>query len=682
MLIRLLAIVFLFCGCSEARKLNFVVIVGDDMGWSDVGFNGGGIPTPTLDSLAHSGVILDNYYTHPVCTPSRAALMTGRYASNAGLPGPLLGSSPFGLPESMSTLAEELHSRGYATHMVGKWHLGFAKWSMTPLQRGFDTFFGCYGGAAGHYSKYLFAFYDLRKGPVGYFDASRTHSTTLFANEAIQRIHEHGALKRSGHDKPFFLYLPFLAAHAPLQADPHHVAKCAHLPTERRQKFCALVAGMDEAVANITKALKEEDMEDTVIIFTTDNGGMPHEGGSPYPFRGTKLSAFEGGARGPAFVTGPSDLFSVRSYRYKGLFHIADWFSTILYLSDTEGKGSPDYTPKMLKRLRGQIVNTEPIDGLNMWHAISTNGTSPREEAVITIDPYIKEYAIRIGRWKLILGHPHDGEWYGAEATSPAVPNPTILDYLVEFAEDAVVKILGEDAGYFYREVLNHFRIRANTFAGLHLGPRESQSATPLPEGTFLFDLEVDPQETKNLYDERPDIVQRLKQRLQDLEKKAPTLQADWRRADFRALESGQAADPRFPDKLFIGPWVSEASDVFEVETQDVYFLLLARIRKFLRRSLVVIVLAGVVLPALVWRYWKSRKSATNDTPNPKLEKNEKSEKQSPITLEPDDEPTKEPIKQYPPFSHLPSLSHDLPNANNQFLHLPHPRHSRRSMSF
>jgi hypothetical protein len=226
----------------------------------------------------------------------------------------------------------------------------------------------------------------------------------------------------------------------------------------------------------------------------------------------------------------------------------------------------------MLKRLRGQIVNTEPIDGFNMWHAISTNGTSPREEAVITIDPYIEEYAIRVGRWKLILGHPHDGEWYEATAKNPTAPNPKMLDYIAEFAEDSVIKILGEDKGYFYREILNHFRIRLNTFLGNHLGPLESQSATPLPEGSFLFDIEADPRETKNLYDEQPDIVQRLKNRLKEIGKKAPTLQADWRRADFRELNSGQPADPRYPDKLFLGPWISEGSDVTEIETQDVYF--------------------------------------------------------------------------------------------------------------
>jgi hypothetical protein len=381
----------------------------------------------------------------------------------------------------------------------------------------------------------------------------------------------------------------------------------------------------------------------------------------------------------------------MRNYRYKGLVHIADWFSTILYLSDTAGnssiQGSPNYVPKMLKRLRGRIVNTEPIDGLNMWHAISTNGTSPREEAVITIDPYIKEYAIRVGRWKLILGHPHDGEWYEAEPKSPTAPNPTILDYVVEFAEDLVMKILGEDKGYFYREILNHFRIRANTFLGSHLGPPESQSATPLPEGSFLFDIEADPRETKNLYDERPDIVQRLKERLEEIEKKAPTLQGDWRRADFRALDNGQPADPRYPDKLFIGPWVSEASDVSELETQDVYFILLARMRKFVRRALVLAVLVGVVLPVLLWRYCisrreaKSKNSSSNDV---KPEMAENIQKRHPITLEPEEEPTKEPIKQpLPlPLPQLQPLPYDPAKAgtDSHFLH-PQPR-QRRSMSF
>jgi len=596
---------------SEASP-NILLVVVDDVGFSDVGYNGGFIPTPSLDALAYRGVILENYYTHPVCTPSRAALMTGRYAHKVGLPGPLLGSSPFGLPETVSTLGEELQARGYATHLVGKWHLGFSKWSMTPPQRGFDTFLGIYGACVGHYTKYMWNFYDLRRGHAGFYDDTKTHSTPFLAEEAIRLIEEHGNAKRNGEGKPFFMFLSFLAAHAPLQAEPQHLEKCQHLHTKTRQKYCALVVGLDEAMANVTQTLREQGLEDTVIIFTTDNGGMPHEGGSPFPFRGTKLSAFEGGARGPAFVTAPDGYLGMRNYRYKGLFHIVDWFPTILYLADTEihdVQNSSSYTPNVLKTLHGHCINTEDLDGVNMWPAIATNGTSPRTEAVITMDPYEKEYAIRVGDWKLILGDPHDAEWYD-EPTHWTVPNATLIDKIIELAEDVAVYLQGEDKGYFWREILNHFRIRANRFLGRHTGPSESWTSTPLPEGTFLFNLAEDPRETKNLFDTRPDIVKKLKSRLEDLKKDMLT-KRDWRRSVYRALINGtEAADPRYPDKMFIGPWLSEDVDLMQVETFDVYEVLIWRLRKLLRRSVIATIFVLIFIPGVIWRYWISKRKS------------------------------------------------------------------------
>jgi hypothetical protein len=260
----------------------------------------------------------------------------------------------------------------------------------------------------------------------------------------------------------------------------------------------------------------------------------------------------------------------------------------------------------VLKTLHGHWVNEDQLDGVNMWQAIATNGSSPRNDVVVTLDPYEKEYAIRVGDWKLILGDPHDSEWYD-EPTRWTVPNATIVDKIIEFAEEAAVFINGEDKGYFWREILNHWRIRASRFLGTHTGPLESWTTTPLPEGSFLFNLADDPRETKNLYDKRPDMVEKLKTRLEEL-KKGMLLKKDWRRTDIRAIINGtQAADPRYPDKMFIGPWLSEDVDLQKVETFDVYEVLIWRLRKFLRRSLIVTLLLFVLIPGVIWRYWIRR---------------------------------------------------------------------------
>jgi len=605
------------CGSSKSSP-NVLLIVVDDVGNSDMGFSAGNMPTPYLDSLARRGVILDNYYTHPVCTPSRAALLTGRYSHSVGLVGPLLGTSLCSLPNDTSSLAEELRARGYATHLVGKWHLGHSKWSSTPLERGFDTHFGIYGAATDHYEKFVWSYYDFRRQRAGFFDESKTHSSKLLENETVSILRHHAHFNSK---QPFFLMLSFLAAHAPLQADPDHLLACSHIPHTKRRMFCGLIQSIEMSTKRVMTELEQLGFADnTLIVFTTDNGGMPHEGGLPYPFRGTKLSTFEGGARGPAFMVAPKGWLNRTGYRYKGLMHIADWFPTILHLVDNQphlrhkdagdsflsadGDHKKHFSPIAQPRLIGARVEngvSYELDGYNLWDALSNNAPSPRHDVVISIDVFMNEASFRGGKWKIIMGDPHDGAWY-KEPKKWVVENPSVFDRFFERFERFVMYIRGATTAYVLQEAINEIRISANQKFGFHHGPPESRSATPMPNGTWLFDIEADPEERINLYDKYPEIAESLIQRVNEIKLSLPT-QCNWHLSDMKGLKKGNLpADPRWPNKLFQSPWVEEGVDERFIQTRDVFQLLKARARQVLFVSFITVL---IVPPLLIWLIYK-----------------------------------------------------------------------------
>jgi arylsulfatase A-like enzyme len=611
--------------CVSAKSPNVLLIVVDDVGNADLGFSAGSMPTPYLDSLARRGVILDNYYTHPVCTPSRAALLTGRYSHNVGLVGPLLGTSLCSLPNDTSTLAEELRARGYATHLVGKWHLGHAKWSSTPLERGFDTHFGIFGAATDHYEKFVWSFYDFRRQRAGFYDEAKIHSSKILENETISILRQHAHFNSK---QPFFLMLSFLAAHAPLQADPDHLAPCADIVHTKRRMFCGLIQSIEMSTKRVMSELEALGFaDDTLVVFTTDNGGMPHEGGLPYPFRGAKLSTFEGGSRGPAFMLTPKGWLNRSGYRYKGLMHISDWFPTILHLVDNQphlrhkqdGDSflNGDVEKKAIMRdhkskpLSASTNNKQPrligsrvengvnyeLDGLNLWEALSNNDASPRSDVVVSIDIFMNEASYRAGKWKIIMGDPHDGDWY-KEPKKWVAETPSLFDKFFETFELVVMYIRGATTAYVLQEAINELRIAANHRFGYHLGPLESRSATPMPNGTWLFDIENDPEERRNLYHEHPEIAASLIERVNQIKDSLPT-QCNWHLSDVNGLRNGKTpADPRWPNKLFQGPWIEEGTDERSVPTRNVFRILKIRARVVLLATLLG---AGLAITLLIF---------------------------------------------------------------------------------
>ncbi len=286
------------------RKPNILVILADDLGYADVGFNGcQDIPTPNIDSLAQDGVrFTDGYVTHPWCAPTRAGLMTGRYQQRFGFednPRFDFKDEIAGLPEGEITLAQVLKQVGYVCGLVGKWHLG-AHPKFHPIRRGFDEFFGFRGGGHDYFKSRESLDEPMYQLPLergfGEWLPLQGYLTFVLAQQAVQFIKRH-------RDKPFFLYLAFNSPHGPLQAPNGYVQKFAHIADKRRQVYAAMVGSLDDAVGQVLKALRDEGLEEeTIIFFLSDNGGPIGERGNGSrnePLRGGKGGLYEGGIRVP-----------------------------------------------------------------------------------------------------------------------------------------------------------------------------------------------------------------------------------------------------------------------------------------------------------------------------------------------------------------------------------------------
>jgi arylsulfatase A-like enzyme len=285
---------------APASRPNLLVIVGDDMGYADVGFHGcKDIPTPNLDALAASGVRFTNgYVSGPYCSPTRAGLLTGRYQQRFGHEFNS-GGAGGGLPVTETTLADRLKAAGYATGLVGKWHLG-ASAAMHPQRRGFDEFFGFLGGAHSYFEPQGILRGEAPAGETGYL-------TDAFGREAVAFVEKH-------RGRPWFLYLAFNAVHTPMHADDARLAKFAGIADERRRTYAAMMLAMDDAVGRVRRKLAETGQEqNTLVTFISDNGGptmvgVTVNGSINTPLRGSKRTTLEGGVRVPYVVSWPGTL--------------------------------------------------------------------------------------------------------------------------------------------------------------------------------------------------------------------------------------------------------------------------------------------------------------------------------------------------------------------------------------
>jgi len=367
---------------APARRPNVLVILIDDVGWADIGCYGcKDIPTPHIDTLARGGVrFTSGYVSAPLCSPTRAGIMTGRHQQrfghefNPGGGGVNLGFE-FGLPLAETTFADVMKKAGYATGIVGKWHLGQDP-KYQPPARGFDEFFGFLGGAHAYYPP------QEGKGPVRANPIMRgkekvqekEYLTDAFAREAAAFIDRHKA-------EPFFLYFAPNAAHMPMQAPQRCLDKFAHIANERRRTHGAMMSCLDDGIGKVLARLKEHGLEEsTLVLFVSDNGGPPSTTSSNGPLRGGKASMWEGGIREPFVIRWPGHVPAGRVY--------------------DEPVISLDFLPTAAAAAGAEPPAARPLDGVDLVPYLSGKKAGPPHEYLFW--RMGAQWAVRKGHWKLV----------------------------------------------------------------------------------------------------------------------------------------------------------------------------------------------------------------------------------------------------------------------------------------
>lgn len=386
---------------AEEGRPNILVIVADDLGRADVGFGGGDIRTPRLDGLAETGVRLDRFYACPVCSPTRAGLMTGRWPIRHGLMRTVIPPwSDYGLPLGEKTMPEGLARAGYERRgMVGKWHLGHARRELLPLARGFTSFYGHYNGAIDYFTH-------AREGEVDWHRNDETvkeegYATDLLAAEAARFVSDSPA------GEPYFLYVAFNAPHAPFQAPEEDLARYPRLKG-RRRTYAAMVDRLDQGIGRILDEVEARpDADDTFVLFFSDNGGHVPPGRND-PLRDGKLSVYEGGVRVPAAVRWPAG----------GLAggRVCD-----------EPIGYIDVLPT-LRRVAGAEPSPDdsPLDGVDVLDVLRGERPVPERPWFSYVAPAESEQAaVMRGDWKLV-----------AKGTAVLTPEPAATFELYDLGRD------------------------------------------------------------------------------------------------------------------------------------------------------------------------------------------------------------------------------------------------------
>jgi len=328
------------CSTETDSKPNIIIILADDAGYSDFGFMGSDeIKTPNLDQLAFDGVTFNNaYVSASVCSPSRAGLLTGMYQQRFGHECNLDSDVNNSFDPNQITIAEALKTEGYNTGLIGKWHLG-DKTQNHPLKNGFDYFWGFISGARNYFYDPNEKFRNSIRNVVENYTQTRFdgYLTDVLGDKAIGFIN-----KNHESNNPFFLFLSFNAPHTPMHAKDDVLEKFKDNP---RQVYASMMWSMDEAIGNVVEALKENNQYDnTIIYFLSDNGAAMSNDASPFPFKGWKGNQYEGGIKTPMIMTWKNKIKS--NTQFDGFISALDIFKTSLeassvnkeYMINADGK--------------------------------------------------------------------------------------------------------------------------------------------------------------------------------------------------------------------------------------------------------------------------------------------------------------------------------------------------------
>ncbi|MDG1943747.1 MAG: sulfatase-like hydrolase/transferase [Halioglobus sp.] len=428
---RLLVLVLLLAVPALAtvdERPNVIVIVADDLGWNDVGFHGGDIDTPSLDRLAAEGMELNRFYTTPVCSPTRAALMTGRDPIRLGVVyGVIFPWDTNGIHPQEHFLPESFRAAGYQTAMVGKWHLGHAQMTYHPNNRGFEHFYGHLHTEVGFYPPFSNqGGKDFQRNGVSIDDQG--YESYLLADEVSRYI------RTRDKDKPFFVYMPFIAPHTPLDApqelqdkykkintdlapsrakqtdDTRRISKLLMMDSARPM-YAAVVDGMDQSIGRVLTTLDEEDITDnTIVLFFSDNGGAAYSvgGADNAPLRGGKGETFEGGIRVVSII------------RWPGHIEAGQKMNEIMTAMDV--------FPTLAEAAVVPALNTRKFDGRSMWPAISRGAVMPREELV-----YFGSETPIYGHFNLTA---FNDEWKLVQEIDQDQLETTVTNYLFRIKDD------------------------------------------------------------------------------------------------------------------------------------------------------------------------------------------------------------------------------------------------------
>lgn len=364
--------------CAAAAKPNIVIFLSDDMGWGQLAFNGGkDIPTPNIDRIAREGVKLTQFYVQAVCSPTRAALLTGRYPFRNGMEERNHGNDRSGMLKDERTLAQALQAAGYRTAIFGKWHLGVWDKQHLPMQRGFDHQFGYYGALIDSFTKIRGSTYDWHRNEQPLNQPG--YVSWLIADEFSAVLNAHDPAK------PFFYYVPFNAVHGP------HGAPQEYLDKHRGNAQHAMLECMDVAVGRMLAALERKGvLDNTLVIFFNDNGGPGRISNEPY--RGSKTETYEGGVRVACAWRWPGKIKPGTSS--DEMLHVVDFYPTLVRLGG------------------GSLAQPLPLDGRDAWATIAEGKPSPHAEIVLSVPGFADSEtgppAIRTGDFKLVADELYD----------------------------------------------------------------------------------------------------------------------------------------------------------------------------------------------------------------------------------------------------------------------------------